>query len=95
MLYRQAEQWSTRPSEILRVTDWMAAYSIDQAVWNFGTALQAALDKAEDEGKNKNQKRRKREQVLKKWLPGGQADTKAYRDPARSSPEGGIRNAAG
>lgn len=93
LLWRQAETWGCKPSDILHVEDdWQAAYTIDQAVWNFGSALQAALDKAVDNPKMKDkQRKRAQEKVFSKWLPGGQADTSRFRDPTVESLDGGIR----
>lgn len=55
-----------RPSDLLGVTDAFMAYSIDNAVFTFGTALQNELDNVE--GKNKNELKRKRERILQQWL---------------------------
>lgn len=93
LLWRQAESWGCRPSEILHITeDWQAAYTVDQAVWNFGAALQAALDKATSNPKMKERERKKaQDKVFSKWLPGGQADTSRFRDPTTESQDGDIR----
>lgn len=87
MLYCQAEKWSTRPSDLLHLTDWMVAFSIDQAVWNFGESLTAALYEAEDKGKNAREKKARRQQVLRTWLGDGSAAKQQYRDPGKD-PEG-------
>lgn len=65
-LYRKAETYNCRPSEMLGVTDVWMAYEIDGAVFQFGSALAGELESVE--GKNKAEIKRKRERILTKWL---------------------------
>jgi hypothetical protein len=83
--------WKKLPSELLHLgpdanpTD---AYSIDQAVWSFGVALDNALQAAEDSKKHDRGKKAARAAVLARWLPTVTVDTPQLRDPGRENPEG-------
>lgn len=79
--------WHCLPSDILKVNNWQAAFSIDQTVWSYGSALSAALQEVEDGRGSKASKKNKKDRVLAKWLPGGKADTSRHRDPAKESPD--------
>jgi hypothetical protein len=90
-LYNQAETWGKLPSEILFLTDWIDCYTVNQAVWNFGKALEAALAEAEEKGKTQQGKTARRKLVLDTWL-NPKAGPKKYRNPG-ADPEGMIKRA--
>jgi hypothetical protein len=85
--------WRCQPSEILYLdpSDWQTCFSVDQAVWNFGVALEEALDQAAKNTKNDRQRERARNKVFAQWLPGVMADTTRYRDVAQEAPDGVTR----
>src|SRR5687768_4372085 len=90
-LFQQAKAWKKLPSELLHLgpnADWIDAYSIDQAVWSFGNALQSALDDSEKNCKSERQRTNARTRVFAQWLPEATAGTPRHRDPARESTEG-------
>jgi hypothetical protein len=45
-LWGMSKTWRCRPSEILRLTDEIAAYCLDRAVYLFGTAYDADINDA-------------------------------------------------
>lgn len=80
------------PSELLFIRDPVAAYSLNNAVWSFGTALEEALSAASDGEKNENKAEAKRKQVMERYLPSvakpGATDAPkkpaaAFADPAK------------
>lgn len=79
-IYQQAEKWSKLPSEILFIEEWFDARSVNQAVWHFGTSLEAALNQAGSKEKTEKGKQARREAVLMQWLSTGKT-AKRYRDP--------------
>jgi hypothetical protein len=81
-LYLQAEKWSKLPSEILFIKDWVDANAVNQAVWQFGSALEVALAEAEEKGKSDKDKKARRQAVITSWLGGSVA--KQYRDPGNA-----------
>lgn len=66
VLFNQAKAWSKTPAELLFIEDPMLAYSINNSVYSFGSALQSELDQVT--GKKKEQVARKRQRVLDQWL---------------------------
>lgn len=73
-----AKAYRTRPSEILCIEDPFAAFCLDRAVHDFGSALEAAL--SDVEGKTKKEIEVKSDRVLRKWLD----MPLQYRDPVTS-----------
>lgn len=73
-----AKAYHLRPSEIYGITDEIAAWSFDRAVFLFGSELQAELEEASSGAKNKGQARQRQQRVLSKWLGGKQQ----FKDPA-------------
>lgn len=61
-----AKTYKTRPSEFIGLDDTFAAFCLDRAVYDYGSAVEAAL--GEVEGKNKKEIEVKSERVLRKWL---------------------------
>ena len=80
LLYNQSKSFKCRPSDILFVEDELAAYSLNNAVWVFGTALEAALNAVHD--KDPKREQAKRQRVLEKWIP----EAKAPDAPAKPAP---------
>ena len=66
MLFNQAKEWGKTPSELLFIQDPMLAWSINNSVYAFGSALQAELDSVT--GKKPEQVAKKRKRVLDQWL---------------------------
>lgn len=75
-LWLTAKSVRARPSELLDVQDPYAAYCLDNAVSEFGRAIESEL--SEVEGKTKKEIQKKSDRVLRKWLDMPQQ----YRDPA-------------
>jgi len=76
--YRLSKAYQTRPSELLCIKDPFAAFCLDRAVFDFGSALESAL--SDVEGKTKKEIEVKSDRVLRKWLD----MPLRYRDPAGS-----------
>ncbi len=75
-----ALKFHTTPSQLLSLTDPWESYCFNRAVYHFGTELEAEMDKVKD--KNENRAQRKREQILRKWIPEA-APARQFRDPAK------------
>jgi hypothetical protein len=75
LLYNQAKAWSKTPAELLFIEDPMLAFSINNSVYSFGSALEHELDSIT--GKKKEQVQRKRQQKLSDWL----GIPRQYRNP--------------
>jgi hypothetical protein len=73
-----SKDYQTRPSEILDIDDPFAAFCLDRAVHDFGSAVESAL--SDVEGKTKKEIQVKSDRVLRKWLD----MPLQYRDPVRS-----------
>jgi hypothetical protein len=82
MLWKQAQEFKTRPSALLGVEDAYAAYCIDQSVYTFGSALEHELE--EVEGKTKEEIKRKRVRIITKWL-GGELKYRSPMAPTRTA----------
>ena len=73
----------TRPSVLLGIRCEVTAFYWDRTVYRFGTALEAALDKA-TEGKDSQMKiEQARSKVFREWIGDGAVGPKQFRDPAR------------
>lgn len=79
--WRLAKAYRTRPSDLYGVTDELAAWCFNRAVWHFGSALESELQAAVDKAKNENQASFRQQQVLSDW---GIGELK-FRDPAAGS----------
>lgn len=79
-LFRQAETFSCRPSELLGIEDAYLAYCIDGAVYEFGVTLKNELESIE--GKSKQEIKNKQDRLLRKWLDLPQQ----YRNPGMVGP---------
>ena len=79
--YNQAKTWRVTPSSLLFLDDWdqVAAHSFNNAVFAFGTALEAALADVKD--KDDKRAELKRQRLLKAWL--GIEDSKAPDAPKK------------
>ena len=66
--WTMAKTWNRRPSEIYCITNEVAAYHLDRAVMLFGLSLEADLDKATKNAKNRKEAERKAALVLDRWL---------------------------
>lgn len=75
-----SKQWRVRPSELYCVDDPIAAFKFDRAIWTFGTALTAELDK--QEAKTTKETENKRRQVFDKWMGSSASKSQSFRDPA-------------
>lgn len=81
-LYRMSKDYRTRPSELVDLDDPFAAFCLDRAVHDFGTAVENAL--SDVEGKTKKEIQVKSDRVLRKWLD----MPLKYRDPFKSGAVG-------
>lgn len=73
LTYRQAKAFSCKPSDLMGVTDQPTAYYLDRAVFTFGSALEAELEKAGQQGKGRNKKSESqiamaKSRILAKWI---------------------------
>lgn len=84
-MWQLAKAYSSRPSELLALGDPLAAYYLDRAVAKFGMTVDAELDRAEADAKNRKAAERKRQLVLARHL--GHAG--AFADPAGKAKAGG------
>jgi hypothetical protein len=79
-LFNLGKTWGCRPSELIGIrSDWQA-FCFDRAVATFGNALQNELESVE--GKNSKAIQRKRDQILRKWIPEAREERK-FADPGK------------
>jgi len=82
MVWLQAKQFHCPPSELMGVTDQPTAFYFNRAVFTFGQALEAELEKAgASRGKSKktdSQIAMARQMVMNRWL-----GTQKFADPAK------------
>lgn len=79
-LYQMATTYQIRPSDLVGLSNDWEAFCLDRAVFLFGTALSNDLEG--QEGKNKKDVKRKREQVLERWFPEARKKKK-FRSPGK------------
>src|SRR6478752_79953 len=83
--WQQSKAYRVRPSELMGITAQPLAFYLDRAVFTFGTALDAELDKAgETKGKSKKsaaQVQMAKQLVLNRWLDA--TDQQRFADPAQ------------
>lgn len=76
-----AEKFQCRPSELLGLQgDAVTAFYVDRALYRFGTAIDAEMEKAAEKGKTDQSRAMKQQMVLNRWLRaegGGR-----FKDPA-------------
>lgn len=79
-----SKTWSTRPSEMLDLSDPLAAFYFDRAVMTFGKTVEAAMDEAAEGAKNSKDAKRKRQMALTKFMRNadGTHAPGTFRDPA-------------
>lgn len=68
-----------RPSSLLEITEPLAAFNFDRAVWMFGSALEQEL--SEVDGRTKHAREAKTQSIIDSWLP-DQPKVKRFADPA-------------
>lgn len=78
-MYQLAKALGVRPSELLRVSDELAAFHLDRAVTYFGSTVDGELSKAESEARNEKAAAGKQQMVLNRYL-----GIQKFRDPASS-----------
>lgn len=66
--WRQAQAYRILPSEVHRITDELAAWCFDRAIYLFGNTLDSQLAAADAGAKNAKQSNLRRHQLLEKWL---------------------------
>jgi hypothetical protein len=81
-----ANQWKTKPSELLYVDDPLAAYYLDRAVFYFGQAYEADIEDAVSDAKSKASAERAAQTVRDRWLRDGDEDTP--QEESRERPAG-------
>jgi hypothetical protein len=87
-----ANQWKTKPSELLNVDDPLAAYYLNRAVFYFGQAYEADIEDAVEQAKTKASAERAANTVRDRWLrddedtPQEQSQERpaGYKDPAEA-----------
>jgi hypothetical protein len=93
LVYNQAKTFRVLPCEVLRMQgDPLAEYSLNNAVWLFGSALEAELSKNPKPDKETRKEQQRRTRILDRWIPkasdatGGKAEevnrpASAFRTP--------------
>ena len=68
-----------RPSTLLSLEDdsW-AAYCLDTAIWTIGSTIQSDLNNVE--AKNPQEEKRKKDQILRRWIPEA-TKARKFKDP--------------
>lgn len=84
-----AQAFRSRPSELLGVSGSFRAFSVDRAVWTFGTAVEGAMDDAEKVLGNKAKPAmitQARQRVWDQFMGINAAEVPGrFRDPATSA----------
>lgn len=75
-----AKEFQARPSELYGIHDDYDAFCFDRAVYTFGTYVESEVEKAGEQGKTKDQRKKNAEAKLKALLSGKKE--KQYADPA-------------
>jgi hypothetical protein len=83
MAWQQSKAFHCRPSELLHIEDELTAYYFDRAIFTFGKAVEAELERVSQQGKGKSKRTQAqinmaRQQVLNRWVGG----PRQFRDPA-------------
>jgi hypothetical protein len=78
-MHNLALTYRCRPSELLGITNTHAAFCYDRATAIFGNTLKQELD--EVEGKKKQEIKKKRDQILRRWFPEARSKEQQFRDP--------------
>jgi hypothetical protein len=81
-VYGLARALRVRPSELLGVSDPLAAFSLDRAVIYWGSTVDEALQNAEAEANNPKAAATKRAMVMNRYL-----GIQKFRDPAAEGPK--------
>lgn len=76
-LFGLAKATGRAPSEVLGITDEVAAFHLDRAVTYFGNTVENAIHEAVNDAKNKTEALRKSTMTLNKYL-----GIQRFRDPA-------------
>ena len=77
-----AKEYSSRPSQLLGIEDPYSAWCLDDAVYAWGTHVEAELKRATTGAKNEAEAKRKHDAVWNKLFRGeGGPDTNQFRDP--------------
>lgn len=78
-----SKEFRTPPASLYFIRDEVTAWMFNRAVWAFGTQLDAALAGAEVGAKNAGQVKRKRQNIMNKWMtmPGEEVRGR-FADPA-------------
>lgn len=72
-----------RPSEMLFISDRLAAYCLDRAVWLFGSTLDTELEGCTTKCKTEKDMIRARQRVMDRWFPEQKFAKGRFRDPAK------------
>jgi hypothetical protein len=67
-VWTSAKQWGIRPSELLHISDEVAAYHLDRAVLLFGTSLEDDIERETRDAKDQKAAEAKARLVLQRWL---------------------------
>lgn len=80
-----AEQYSSRPSQLLGISDPYTAWCLDDAVYAWGMHVEAELEKASSEGSDEKQRKNKVKLAWRRLFPSEgeheEASTSQFRDP--------------
>jgi hypothetical protein len=89
LLYQQAKTFKVLPSDLLFIhDDPVAAYSLNNAVWLFGTSLEAELERNPRPDKETRKEQQRRTRILNRWIPKAPA---AEQEEQPSKPTGKFR----
>lgn len=80
-----AEQFSSRPSHLLGISDAYTAWCLDDAVYAWGAHVESELQKASDEGQDEKQRKNKMKLAMKRLFPqegeAEEAKSGQFKDP--------------
>lgn len=79
MIFAMATKFQTPPSDLLAIKGPVRRFVFDRAVYVFGQTLSNELEAVE--GKTSKEIERKRNQIIRKWLPEA-AGGRKFKDPA-------------
>lgn len=82
-----ARTWSTRPSEMMNISDPLTAFYFDRAVTTFGKEVEAAMDEAAEGAKSGKDARRRRQLALTKFMRNSDGTHAAgtFKDPSAAA----------
>lgn len=89
-LWKQAESYSCRPSDLLAISDDVQAFYLDRACWKYGSRLDGMINEAASKAKTDQSRASAVRGILTKALSMGKAtggkgtkkESSSFKDPA-------------